>query len=317
MEMAIEAESVGRLFGSGADAVGLRELDLAVPPGSVVALLGHNGAGKTTAVRGLATLLEFDRGQARVAGFSVRSQPQEVRQRISLVGQMAAVDEHLSATDNLVLFGRLRGLNRTQGTTRAEDLLDQFGLAEARGRPVRGFSGGMRRRLDVAASIITRPEVLFVDEPTTGLDPAARRDLWQTLRGLVAEGTTILLTTQYLEEADALADHIVLLAHGAVIAEGTSDALKDALGQSRITVRFATHDQAHAALPLLSSISDGAWLDHDATLVLDTDRNEDLLASLRVLSGHGVAPVEASLRRPSLDDVFLTMTENPTPKEST
>lgn len=161
MEMAIEADSVGRLFGSGADAVGLRELDLAVPPGSVVALLGHNGAGKTTAVRGLATLLEFDRGQARVAGFSVRSQPQEVRQRISLVGQMAAVDEHLSATDNLVLFGRLRGLNRTQASTRAVDLLDQFGLAEARGRPVRGFSGGMRRRLDVAASIITRPEVLF------------------------------------------------------------------------------------------------------------------------------------------------------------
>lgn len=239
------------MFGHGPDATGLADLDLEIPRGRVVALLGHNGAGKTTAVRGLSTLLQFDRGRARVAGFDTRTHPRRVRERIALTGQSVAVDDQLTARENLVLFGRLRGLRRAGATARAEQLLTEFGLSEDQDRPVAGFSGGMRRRLDVAASMIVRPEVLFIDEPTTGLDPAARRSLWRTLRGLVAEGTSILLTTQYLEEADALADHVVLLAHGRVVTEGTSDELKDALGPPIIRLRFpspADLERARGAL---------------------------------------------------------------------
>ncbi|MCC2593939.1 ATP-binding cassette domain-containing protein [Tessaracoccus sp. OS52] len=310
MRPAIEAVSVARLYGRDGAEVGLKDLSLSVPQGQVLALLGHNGAGKTTAVRGLTTLLAFDRGTARVAGYDVRTQPQEVRQHISLVGQLTTVDEQLSAADNLELFGRLRGLARGAARGRATELVRQFGLTDAGNRPVRDFSGGMRRRLDVAASMIVRPDVLFVDEPTTGLDPAARRDLWQTLRGLVAEGTTILLTTQYLEEADALADHVVLLAHGSVAAEGTPDDLKDALGRSRITLRFADLNQAQHARAVLSAVALDADLE-DTALALGADHSGSLLECLRRLDEHGLSPIEVALRKPSLDEVFLSVTETP------
>lgn len=305
----IQAESVGKLYRGRTGEAGLRELDLDVAPGRVAALLGHNGAGKTTAVRGLATLLGFDRGHARVAGFDVATQARQVRERIALVGQSVAVDEQLSARQNLVLFARLRGLNRAGAAVRARQLLAQSGLEEAADRPVQGFSGGMRRRLDVAVSMIVRPEVLFVDEPTAGLDPAARRDLWEVLRALVSEGTTVLLTTQYLEEADALADHIVLLARGRVIAEGTADALKDMLGPALIRVRFAAQVDADRAWQALTVLDPGARADATATVILSATRPNTLLQCVRALADRDISPLEVTLRKPSLDEVFLSLTE--------
>lgn len=306
----IEVQGVAKLFGGGEDAVGLRELNLRVPQGRVVALLGHNGAGKTTAVRGLSTLQRFDRGRALVAGFDVATQARQVRERIALVGQSVAVDEQLSAQQNLVLFARLRGLDRAGAVARAGQLLAEFGLGEAKDRPVRSFSGGMRRRLDVAASMIARPEVLFVDEPTTGLDPAARRDLWRTLRALVSEGTTVLLTTQYLEEADALADHVVLLSRGRVVAEGTADELKDMLGDSVIRVRFAAQEDADRARQALTAIDPDLRLDDATVATLSATHRESLLDCVRSLADLDVSPVEVTLRKPSLDEVFLSLTEN-------
>lgn len=317
MDAAIEAHAVGRLYPGEGGPVGLRELTLHTPPGRVVALLGHNGAGKTTAIRGLATLLRFDRGQARVAGFDVRTQAHEVRRRIALVGQAAAVDEQLTATQNLVLFGRLRGLTRTAAGRRAAELVEQVGLTGSAHRPVRGFSGGMRRRLDVAVSMIVRPAVLFVDEPTTGLDPAARRDLWATLRGLVAEGTTVLLTTQYLEEADALADHIVLLAHGEVVAEGTADQLKGRLGRPLIELRLATDEDAARALPALTALDPTAELaDGGRLATLQAPHPDALLDAVRALARVGVSPAEATLRKPSLDEVVLSLTATRTDRKA-
>lgn len=303
----IEAHNIGKLFG-GEDGTGLRELSLSIAPGQVVALLGHNGAGKTTAVRCLSTLLPLDQGRARVAGFDVTTHPRRVRERIALVGQSVAVDGQLTAHQNLVLFGRLRGMDRAAAASRGARLLDDFGLGDDGDRPVHTFSGGMRRRLDVAASMVIRPEVLFVDEPTTGLDPAARRDLWQTLRGLVAEGTTVLLTTQYLEEADALADHVVLLAHGRVITEGTSDELKDALGPPLINLRFADRVDAGRAGQSLRGF-EGFRPGDGTTATLPATRPESLLECVRVLGDLGISPTEVTLRKPSLDEVFLSLTE--------
>lgn len=313
----IEARGAGRLFGRGPEAPGLLELDLVVPRGHVVALLGHNGAGKTTAVRGLSTLLRFDRGQARVAGFDTRAHPQRVRERIALIGQSVAVDDQLTARENVVLFGRLRGLTRADAAERAGQLLAEFGLVKDADRPVTGFSGGMRRRLDVATSMIVRPELLFVDEPTTGLDPAARRDLWRTLRALVAEGTTILLTTQYLEEADALADHIVLLAHGRVITEGTSDELKDQLGPATLRVRFTGQADVERARRPLQTIDPSFRMTDGVTATLSADRPQSLLECVRSLDELGISPVEVTLRKPSLDEVFLSLTEHHDDEEPT
>lgn len=312
MQWAIEARGVGKSFGSGADRVGLHDLSLSVPAGQVLALLGHNGAGKTTAVRGLTTLAPFDHGSARVARYDVATHPQRVRERVALVGQVPAVDEQLTAVQNLVLFGRLRGLGRAAARGRATELIEDFGLTGAESRPVQGFSGGMRRRLDVAASLIVQPDVLFVDEPTTGLDPAARRDLWHTLRALVAQGTTVLLTTQYLEEADALADHIVLLAHGRVVAEGTSDELKSRLGHPVIRLRFAAPDHAERAVPVLSAVDPDTQLEGGMVVTLTATRHDALPECLRALAQHDLSPTEVALRKPSLDEVFLSLTHDRT-----
>ncbi len=318
MESAIKAEGVGKSYRTKAGAVGLHELSLQIKKGQMLALLGPNGAGKTTAVRGLSTLLRFDRGRAIVAGYDVQTQATQVRSRIALVGQSAAVDDQLTASKNLMLFGRLRGLSRAAAAKRSNELIQQFGLAEARDRAVGGFSGGMRRKLDVAASMIVRPEVLFVDEPTTGLDPAARRDLWQALRILLSEGTTVLLTTQYLEEADQLADQIVLLSRGMVIAQGTPDELKDAVGPSIIQIRFDSEADMRAALAKLRTIDPAAEFNDAGTEVSVRAVGADALErSVHTLAELELAPNEVTLRKPSLDEVFLTITgdtaESPTP----
>lgn len=314
---AIEAENVGKLYAVEHGQVGLRDLSLDVPSGQVLALLGPNGAGKTTAVRGLATLLTFDRGSARVAGYDVAREAPQVRERIGLVGQHAAVDEQLSARRNLRFFGRLRGLGRIAATHRADELIERFGLVEARDRPVGGYSGGMRRRLDLAASLIVAPQVLFVDEPTTGLDPAARRDLWDALRELVRQGTTILLTTQYLEEADDLADQIVLLARGAVVAQGTPDELKAKAGPPVVQVRFATDAEAEAALPALAGVHVAAHHDGSGSVVLPAGPPDTLTRVVEAQSAAEASAVEIALRRPSLDDVFLALTGDSATTEET
>ncbi len=318
MVATVEAHGVGRVYGRADRAVGLHELTLVAQPGQVVALLGHNGAGKTTAVRGLTTLTHFDRGRARVAGFDVRTEGHRVRERIALVGQGAAVDDRLTARQNLVLFARLRGLGRADARRRAAALLAQVGLAGAADRSVQGFSGGMRRRLDLAAGMLVRPEVMFVDEPTAGLDPAARRDLWGALRTLVTEGTTLVLTTQYLEEADALADHAVLLAHGRVVGEGTPDELKDRLDSSAIHVRFADHNDAARAVPVLTALAPATELtDGGLVATLPAAGRQSLLACVRALTDCGVSPTAVTLRRPSLDEVFLSLTEQHPRPEAT
>ncbi|SHI48825.1 ABC-2 type transport system ATP-binding protein [Tessaracoccus bendigoensis DSM 12906] len=311
MKAVIEAEAVGKTYGRGDGEVGLHRLSLELEQGRVLALLGPNGAGKTTAVRGLSTLLRFDRGNARVAGYDVSAQPKQVRQRIALVGQSAAVDEQLTAIQNLVLFARLRGLDRSAAMRRAQELTGQFGLTEAATRAVQGFSGGMRRRLDVAASMIVRPHVLFVDEPTTGLDPAARRDLWRALRSLVADGTAILLTTQYLEEADSLADDIILLDRGYAVAQGSADHLKSMVGPPVIQLHFQDEADAHRAIPLLQDVDPSATLDDTRTTITLHAEAENLTRSVQVLAGI-VLPTEVTMRKPSLDEVFLTLTGHDT-----
>lgn len=309
MKLAIEAEGIGKSYHTKKGEVGLRDLSLEVEKGQVVALLGPNGAGKTTAVRGLATLLRFDRGRASVAGYDVKTEAKQVRSHIALVGQTAAVDEQLTAEQNLMLFGRLRGLSRGGAATRSGELLRQFGLVEAADRTVRGFSGGMRRKLDLAASMIFRPDVLFVDEPTTGLDPAARRDLWQSLRLLLGEGTTILLTTQCLEEADQIADQVVFLSSGEVVAQGTSEELKDIVGPAVIRFCFDTEVDARAALVELKTIDFKAELNERRLEVsLPTPDPDVLGASLHAMTEQGLSPKEVTLRKPSLEEVFLKLT---------
>lgn len=245
--LAIEVRDLTKSF-PGKDEPALDGVDLTVAPGRVLALLGANGAGKTTLVRVLATLTLADGGTARVLGHDVRTDGHHVRALIGLVGQVAAIDEGLTGRDNLVLFARLRGLDRRAARARADELLAQFGLVEAARRTVATYSGGMRRRLDLAAGMVTTPEVLVVDEPTTGLDPQARRDLWETLRSLVAAGTTVLLTTQYLEEADALADDVVILREGRVLATGTPAELKRLVGEPRMELREPTLEDVYLHL---------------------------------------------------------------------
>ncbi|MEV6976415.1 ATP-binding cassette domain-containing protein [Kitasatospora sp. NPDC093806] len=290
----------------------LRGLDLTVPAGTVCGLLGPNGAGKTTAVRVLATLAAPDRGTARVAGHDVVRAPDAVRRSIGLAGQHAAVDEGITGRDNLHLLGRLHHLGARAARTRADELLDRFGLADAADRLVRTYSGGMRRRLDLVASLVTAPPVLFLDEPTTGLDPRSRQQIWYSVRELAQSGTTVLLTTQYLEEADRLADTVVVIDHGTAIATGPPTRLKAAIG-TRVSVTLADADQLGEAAVVLAALAESGdvLVDQDARTVSVVSRPgvEVLLPRLvRELDAVGVVARDAALSPPSLDDVFLALT---------
>jgi ABC-2 type transport system ATP-binding protein len=303
----------------GPDKLALDGLDLTVAAGTVCGLLGPNGAGKTTAVRILATLLRADSGRATVAGFDVARQPDEVRRHIGLVGQHAAVDEILSGRQNLVMFGRLYHLGGRQARERADELLARFDLADTGNKPVKQFSGGMRRRLDLAAGLILAPPVLLLDEPTTGLDPRGRAEVWAAIRRLVAQGTTVLLTTQYLDEADQLADRICLVDTGRAVAEGTPDELKARIGGDRIDVVLHRADDVPAAAALVGRVTGGQPdTDPDSRRVSApvTDRMAALADVMRTLRDAGIAVEDIALRRPTLDEVFLHLTDRrPEPAE--
>jgi ABC-2 type transport system ATP-binding protein len=314
---AIACEGLCKRFGNK---TALDHLDLSVPQGIVHGLLGPNGAGKTTAVRVLSTLLRPDSGHARVAGFDVARHPSQVRARIGLAGQNAAVDEILSGRQNLVMFGRLCHLPAAAARRRAGELLSQFALGEAQDKPVRQYSGGMRRRLDLAASFIVAPRVLFLDEPAAGLDPHGRNEVWQMIRALAAAGTTVLLTTQYLEEADQLASAITVIAAGRVIAEGTPDELKTLAGGDRIdvTVREAG-DLAPAARLLRARLGTDVRVDHDCRelSVPVTDRLAALTQIIGSLREENITAEDITVRRPTLDDAFLHLTRQQPSPDST
>jgi ABC-2 type transport system ATP-binding protein len=310
---AVTAEGLTKRYGA---TTALDGFDLEVATGTVCGLLGPNGAGKTTAVRILTTLLRPDAGRAMVAGHDVTRHGARVRARIGLVGQHAAVDEILTGRQNLEMFGRLYHLRPAAARVRAGELLDRFGLADAADRAVGKYSGGMRRRLDLAAGLITSPPVLFLDEPTTGLDPRSRTEVWDAVRDLVAGGTTVLLTTQYLEEADQLAHRVSVIDHGRVIAEGTPDALKSRLGGDRIEVVVHAAADLPAAAALISQVAGApAQTDEDVRRVGApvSDRMAALTAVVRGLQDAGVAVEDVALRRPTLDEVFLHLTGDPTP----
>src|SRR5262245_24132699 len=304
--LAVEARGLVKRFG---DVCALDDVDLEVAAGTVLGLLGPNGAGKTTAVRILATVLTPDEGSARVQGLDVVAQAPDVRTRIGLAGQFAAVDGNLTGRENLMLVGSLTHLPRRALGPRADELLDRFGLSAAAGRLARTYSGGMRRRLDLAAALVHRPPVLFLDEPTSGLDPVSRNDLWAVVRELVAEGTTVLLTTQYLEEADHLANRIMVIDHGNVIADGTAAELKARLGATVVELSFADAAESGLATAALEPLELGRLDRDDDTVRLSVREGAPaLIAVLRTLHGQGLEPRAAAVREPSLDDVFLTLT---------
>ena len=308
MTKAIVAEGLIKTYG---DVTALDGLDLEVEEGTVLGLLGPNGAGKTTTVRILTTLLEPDAGHATVNGLDVVKDARKLRRIIGLSGQNAAVDEHLTGFENLDMVGRLYHLGRTKSRERAHELLERFDLVEAGGRPAKGYSGGMRRRLDLAAALVAEPPVLFLDEPTTGLDPRSRLGMWDVIADLVRGGTTLLLTTQYLEEADQLAHQIAVIDHGKVIAEGTSDELKAEVGGERLEFTLADPTQADAACGALSRLGTAApQLNRDGRrLILPVDGGSAVLvAAIRELDAAGVTVQDVGLRRPTLDDVFLSLT---------
>ena len=301
----IEVEHVSKTFGKF---TALDDVSLTVPKGTVLGLLGHNGAGKTTLVNILSTLLPASSGTARVAGFDVTGQSRQVCSRIGLTGQFAAVDEQLSGRDNLVLIARLLGANKREAKHRAEELLSLFDLTEAAKRPARTYSGGMRRRLDLAAGLVGNPDVVFLDEPTTGLDPTSRMGMWRIVESLVEDGTTVLLTTQYLEEADRLADSITVLSSGRIVASGTAEELKARVGQRTVTATLADPGDAEAALRAFTAAGFGPSHDEERHAVTaPVAASHELAAVVRALDEAGVEVSGLGLGEPTLDDVYLAL----------
>jgi daunorubicin/doxorubicin transport system ATP-binding protein len=309
--VAIETSGLTKAFG---ETRAVDRVDLSVPSGVVYALLGPNGAGKTTTIRLLATLLRPDAGEARVFGHDVVREPDAVRSRIALTGQFASVDADLTGRENLVLLARLLGFSRRDANARAQALLEAFDLADAAGRQARRYSGGMRRRLDIAASLIVAPALLFLDEPTTGLDPRSRNQVWQLVRELLAAGTTVLLTTQYLDEADQLADRVAVIDHGTVVAEGTPGELKASAGQARLRVRLREPGRRPEAARLLSDLLAAEFeLDRDeAAISARVSRHGQVPAALARLADAGIEPAAFEFGQPSLDEVFLALTGHQT-----
>lgn len=305
-DAAVVAEGLVKEFG---EVRALDGVDLVVPRGQVVGLLGPNGAGKTTTVRILSTLLKPTAGYARVAGFDVVKDPDEVRRSIGLTGQYAAVDEYLTGRENLRMFGDLYHLAPSYVKARTNELLEWFDLTAAADRPARTYSGGMRRRLDLAASLVAQPSILFLDEPTTGLDPRSRLGLWEVISNLVAQGTTVLLTTQYLEEADQLAQDIVVIDRGKVIAHGTSEQLKDQIGGDRIEISVVDPDKVEAAVRAIAAVSAGDPLVEELRVSAPASGGSTVLVdAIRALDAEGVEVSDLVLRRPTLDDVFMSLT---------
>ena len=301
------AEHLVKTYRNG-EVKALDDLSLDVEEGTVLGVLGPNGAGKTTTVRILATLLKPDSGIATVAGIDVAKHPDKVRELIGLSGQYAAVDETLTGWDNLVMFGRLYHLGKTASIKRADELLERFSLTDSARRPIKTYSGGMRRRLDLAASLIVQPKVLFLDEPTTGLDPRGRQEMWEVIQELVKGGVTLLLTTQYLEEADQLADEIAVIDHGKVIARGTSDALKKQVGGERLEITVENTDITKTQ-EIVSRISTSAIHTDVRTISAPVSTGSiALMEALRALDEAKIHPLDIALKRPSLDDVFLSLT---------
>ncbi len=316
-ELAVETRALVKVFGQNRAVDGV---DLEMPCGTVYGLLGPNGAGKTTTIRMLSTLLQPDGGTARVLGYDVVRQADAVRSRMSLTGQFASADEDLTGQENLVMLARLWGFSRMQARSRAEELLHAFHLEDAARRQVKNYSGGMRRRLDIAASIIITPELLFLDEPTAGLDPRSRNQVWSIVRALLAEGTTVLLTTQYLEEADQLCERIAVIDRGRVIAEGTGGELKESVGKGTLLVRLRRPEHRPRAQEILQRVLSDVTLHQlldPAALSARLNHTERVAEALAALQQAGIAVTEFSLGRPSLDEVFLALTGQPAEEKTT